>query len=104
MAEVPGDPSEMYASSELRWPVEITHLEQKRAVAARVAAVARDGQTIGIGSGSNTYLVLWALGNRVRDEGLQIRVTTSSYETESAAMKLGIPTVPLGWVEPVWGV
>jgi ribose 5-phosphate isomerase A len=94
----------MYASSELRWPLEIANVEEKRKVAARIAAVARDGETIGIGSGSNTYLALWALGERVRDEGLRICVTTSSYETESAALKLGIPTVPLGRVEPVWGV
>jgi ribose 5-phosphate isomerase A len=94
----------MYASAELRWPVEITNLGLKRDVAARAAAVAQDGETIGIGSGSNTYLVLWALGARVREEGLRIRVVTSSYETESAALTLGIPTVPLGRVEPVWGV
>lgn len=94
----------MYASAALRWPAEITNLEQKREVAQRAAAVAHDGETIGIGSGSNAYLVLWAIGARVRSEGLRILVTTSSYETESAALTLGIPTVPLGRVEPVWGV
>jgi ribose 5-phosphate isomerase A len=94
----------MYASAALRWPAEITNLEQKREVAQRAAAVVHDGETIGIGSGSNAYLVLWAIAARVRSEGLRIRVVTSSYETESAALTLGIPTVPLGRVEPVWGV
>jgi ribose 5-phosphate isomerase A len=94
----------MYASPELRWPVEITNLEQKREVSARIASVARDGETVGIGSGSSTYLVLWELGVRVREQGLRIRVVTSSYETECAAGTLGIPTVPLGRVQPVWGV
>jgi ribose 5-phosphate isomerase A len=104
---VPGDHAEkpdIYASPELHWPVEIANLGEKRVIAARIAAVAREGETVGIGSGSNAYLALWELGVRVREEGLRIRVVTSSYETERAAGTLGIPTVPLGRVQPVWGV
>jgi ribose 5-phosphate isomerase A len=98
------DPAELYASALLHWPTEISNLEQKTAVAQRAAAHVEDGQIVGIGSGSNTYLALWAIGERVKREGLAIQIVTSSYETGMAALRLGIPQVPLGSVEPEWGV
>jgi ribose 5-phosphate isomerase A len=104
MPEQPMDPTELYASALLHWPSQITNLEQKTAVAQRAAAHVEDGQIVGIGSGSNTYLALWAIGERVRREGLSIQMVTSSYETGLAAFRLGIPQVPLGSVEPEWGV
>jgi ribose 5-phosphate isomerase A len=104
MSEPPKDSAELYASTLLHWPSEITNLEQKKAVAQRAAAHVEDGQTVGIGSGSNTYLALWAIGERVKREGLSIQIVTSSYETGMAALRLGIPQLPLGSVEPEWGV
>jgi ribose 5-phosphate isomerase A len=104
MGEQPTDPAELYASALLHWPAQITNLEQKAAVAARAAAHVQDGQIVGIGSGSNTYLALWAIGERVKREDLRIQMVTSSYETGMAALRLGIPQVPLGSVEPDWGV
>jgi ribose 5-phosphate isomerase A len=104
VAQEPQELFDLHASPALPWPVSIVDLEEKRAVAARAAVLVADGLTIGIGSGSATYLVLWAIGERVRRERLSIRVVTSSYETEVAAGTLGIPTLPLGSVEPDWGV
>jgi len=104
MTGEPSDLTDRYASALLHWPTEIKNLEAKSVAADRVAAQAKDGETIGIGSGSNTYLALWAIGERVQREGLAVRMVTSSYETEMAALKLGIPTLPLGTVQPVWGV
>lgn len=94
----------MHASSVLRWPQSISNLEQKRAVAARAAALVRDGQVVGIGSGSAAYLALSAIGERIAAEGLDVRMVTSSYETEAAALSQAIPLLPLGSIEPDWGV
>jgi ribose 5-phosphate isomerase A len=96
--------SDWYASAALHWPVSVANIEEKRAVADRIAANVSDGAMIGIGSGSATYVALWAIGQRVQRESLSIRIVTSSYETQTAAYTLGIPTVPLGSVEPEWGV
>ncbi|HEX3618658.1 MAG TPA: ribose 5-phosphate isomerase A [Solirubrobacteraceae bacterium] len=96
--------SDWYASAALHWPVSVTNIEEKRAVAERIAAKVSDGAMIGIGSGSATYMALWAIGQRVQRESLSIRIVTSSYETQTAAYTLGIPTVPLGSVQPEWGV
>lgn len=95
---------ELHASALLRWPQAIAGLDEKQAVAARVAEQVADGQLIGIGSGSSTYLTLIAIGERVRAEGLKVSVVCSSYETETAAARLGLPLLALGSVEPDWGV
>jgi ribose 5-phosphate isomerase A len=96
--------SDWYASAALHWPVSVTNLDEKRVVAERIATKVTDGALIGIGSGSATYMALWAIGQRVERESLAITIATSSYETEMAAHTLGIPTVPLGSVQPEWGV
>lgn len=96
--------SAWYASAALHWPVTVANLEHKRAVGERIAAKVTDGALIGVGSGSATYMALWAIGERVRRESLSIQIVTTSYETETAACTLGIPTLPLGAVEPEWGV
>jgi ribose 5-phosphate isomerase A len=96
--------SDRFASAILRWPAQITNLDAKLQVAAKVAAMVQDGQTIGMGSGSAAFLSLQAIGERVAREGLKILVTTTSYETETAATTLGLPLVPLGRVMPDWGV
>ncbi|HET9094657.1 MAG TPA: ribose 5-phosphate isomerase A [Solirubrobacteraceae bacterium] len=93
-----------FASSALRWPERVSNLEEKRAAGERIAARVVDGSLVGIGSGSATYMALWAIGRRVQRESLGIRIVTSSYETEVAAQTLGIPTLPLGSVRPEWGV
>jgi ribose 5-phosphate isomerase A len=98
------DLSALFASSALHWPTSIKNLAEKTAVAERIAAQVRDGALIGIGSGSATYVALWAIGRRVQEESLSVRLVTASYETEAAALTLGIPTLPLGSVEPDWGV
>jgi ribose 5-phosphate isomerase A len=93
-----------YASKYLQWPANLTHIEEKQKVAERAASRVENGQIVGIGSGSSAYLVLWAIGERVAAEQLDIKLVTSSYETEAAAGTLGIPTLPLGSVRPLWGV
>jgi ribose 5-phosphate isomerase A len=98
------DLSELFASPALHWPTTVANLAEKTAVAERIAARVSDGALIGIGSGSATYMALWAIGRRVQQESLSVRVVTASYETEVAALRLGLPTVPLGSVEPDWGV
>lgn len=104
MSSTPEDLSAWYASAALHWPASVANIAEKQAVAERIATHVRDGQLIGIGSGSATYMALWAIGQRVRRESLSIRIATTSYETETAAHTLGIPTVPLGAAEAEWGV
>lgn len=97
-------PEHRYASELLRWPEEVSNLDAKLAVARRIAARARSGDCIGIGSGSATYLALWEIGERARREGLAITVIASSYETETAAATLGLRIARLGQATPDWSI
>ncbi|HEX3803686.1 MAG TPA: ribose 5-phosphate isomerase A [Solirubrobacteraceae bacterium] len=99
-----GDLSAWYASTALHWPENVKNLAAKQEVAERIAGRVTDGALIGIGSGSATYMALWSIGQRVQRESLSIRIATTSYETQAAAVTLGLSTVPLGSVQPDWGV
>jgi ribose 5-phosphate isomerase A len=98
------DPADWYATAALRWPAEVKNLDVKLEVAARVAARARGGDIVGIGSGSAAYLTLWAIGRRALAEKLSIQVIPTSYETEAAAVTLQLPLARLGQTTPTWGV
>lgn len=92
------------ASALLHWPAEVKNLETKLRIAQRVATWASDGDCIGVGSGSATYLALWAIGQRARAEGLRLTVIPSSYETEMAAATLGLGQSRLGQAVPGWSI
>jgi ribose 5-phosphate isomerase A len=101
---MPDDASAWAASPLLPWPREVEHLEVKLDVARRIAQRAAGGQVIGIGSGSAAFLTLAAIGRRVTDEQLDLRVIPTSYETEVAASRLQLPLARLGQVNPDWAV
>lgn len=103
-ADRQGDPDRPYASTFLRWPATVTDLPAKEQVAASVADLVTNGDTIGIGSGSNAYLALRAIARRVHQESLSLRVIASSYEIEIAAADLGIPLASLRERAPAWVV
>ena len=96
--------SQWSASALLAWPRQVANLDVKLEVAQRVADRARDGDVIGIGSGSAAYLALWAIGRRVAQEQISVRVVPTSYETEVAACTLHLPLARLGQATPGWGV
>lgn len=67
----------------------------KRAVAERVAAMIDDGMCVGLGTGSTAALAIAALGARIRDGGLQIVGTPTSFAAERLARRHGIPLATL---------
>lgn len=71
--------------------------------AAAVAAVARieTGMTLGLGTGSTVQFALEALGERVRNEGLEVRGVATSRRTQREAQALGIPLTELARVEVI---
>ena len=58
----------------LQWSNAIINREGKEIVAQEIAAMAKDGDVIGAGSGSTVYLTLFALAERIRKESLHIEV------------------------------
>lgn len=85
-----------------RWPSEIDNREAKEAVAGQLASRASDGDVIGIGSGSTSFLALLALRTRVQREGLRIRCVPTSLEIESYCTQLGLDVTTLVNARPDW--
>ena len=65
--------------------------ELKRIAAESAAQEVRDGDVVGLGTGSTTYYAVRALGARVRDEGLSIKAIPTSVDTRIHALEFGIP-------------
>jgi ribose 5-phosphate isomerase A len=74
----------------LRWGSEISNREAKEAIGAQVAQRAADGQVIGAGSGTTSFLTVVALGRRAQAEGLEITVVPTSIEIALAAEAVGL--------------
>ncbi len=70
------------------------HDRSKRQAAERALEAVRDGQVIGLGTGSTAKFAIEGLGRRVR-EGLSIKGVPTSIATERMAIELGIPLLGL---------
>ncbi len=86
----------------LEWSGEITNREQKEQVASRIASRVKDGDVIGVGSGSTSFLAIQAIGRRVLAEKLSVVGIPTSAEVALACTVLGIPTTTLLNKKPDW--
>ncbi|MDR3140535.1 MAG: ribose 5-phosphate isomerase A [Tannerellaceae bacterium] len=86
----------------LPWGKIITRREEKEIIANKIASLANDGDIIGIGSGSTSYLALLALAKRVKEENIQIKAIPTSLEITIACAQLDIPVVNLMEYKPDW--
>ena len=75
----------------------------KAAVAQALAGFVKDGQVIGLGSGSTVELALEAIGKRVKAEGLRIVGVPTSIRTARIASQMGVSVLsPFADVEIDW--
>ncbi len=84
------------------WNGEISNLEDKEKVANQLALAVKDGDVIGVGSGSTCFLAIKAIGKRIREEGLHITAIPTSYEVRMLCENFGIPTTTLLVERPDW--
>lgn len=84
------------------WKEEISNREQKEKIAKEIAKVAKNGDVIGFGSGSTSYLAAIEIANRVQTEGLNIIAIPTSYEIKMLCTYLNIPTATLEEKKPDW--
>ncbi len=69
--------------------------ESEKELAGRAAArLVRDGEVVGLGTGSTAYFAVVALGERVK-AGLKIVGIPTSVATEEVARKVGVPLTTL---------
>jgi ribose 5-phosphate isomerase A len=86
----------------LDWNGEISHLEEKQKIAEKIAKIAKDGDVIGVGSGSTSFLAIQAIANRMKNENLKIKAIPTSRELGMVCNYLEIPVETLITAKPDW--
>jgi ribose 5-phosphate isomerase A len=86
----------------LGWSSEIINISGKQKVAEQIAGKVKDGDILGIGSGSTVYLALIAIAERIRNENLDVKGIPTSLEISMFCSKLGIPLTTLFEYKPDW--
>lgn len=84
------------------WNSEISNKEKKEALARRIASLVKDGDTIGFGSGSTSYLAIKEIAKRINQEKINIVAVPTSYEIKLLCSSLGIQTASILEKKPDW--
>ena len=72
----------------------------KRAAGRAAAERVESGMVVGLGTGSTVFYTLERLGERVRDEGLELSGVPTSTDTEAKAKEFGIPLLGFDELQP----
>jgi ribose 5-phosphate isomerase A len=84
------------------WPTTIENYEAKSQVAVHAARRLRDGDVVGVGSGSTSMLALHALVDSARRQTFHFSAITTSLEMAIACAELLVPTTSLLQARPDW--
>ena len=71
---------------------EISNKEEKILVAKKIANKVKNGDIIGFGSGSTSYLAIIEIAKKIKEENINILAIPTSYEIKMLCNELGIPT------------
>lgn len=88
--------------SDIKWNGEISNQEEKEKVAKKIAQKVKDGDVIGFGSGSTSFLATKAIAKRMQEENLHVTAIPTSHEIRLLCTSLGIPTTTLIDKKPDW--
>jgi ribose 5-phosphate isomerase A len=88
--------------SNLEWSTDIINYNHKMKVAQAVALKVKQGDVIGFGSGSTSFLAAKEIARRKTEEGISIKAIPTSREIHFACNALGIPVVSLNDERPDW--
>lgn len=86
----------------LAWSEAISNREAKQKVAQKIADKVKDGDVIGVGSGSTSFLALQAIAEKVKAEKLSVKAIPTSIELSMACSHLGVPLTTLFENRPDW--
>lgn len=86
----------------IEWGRMISNRKEKQIIANQIAANVRDGEILGVGSGSTVYLALQSIAQRIEREKLHIYAIPTSHEIKMTCARLGIPLTSLLEHTPDW--
>jgi len=87
---------------EFAWPNPIDNYEAKLRVAQKVAALLKDGDVVGVGSGSTSFIAIGVLAERAKKENLRCLAIPTSHEMTFACAAAGLPVTSLWEHTPDW--
>lgn len=87
---------------EFDWKNNVDNKEEKEKLAKRVTARVKDGDVIGFGSGSTSYLAAEEIAKKVKSEGLHIKAIPTSKIISKLCESLKIETTTLEKDKPDW--
>ena len=80
----------------------INNKEEKQRIASIIANKVKDGDVIGFGSGSTSYLAIYAIADKMKNEHIKITAIPTSHEVELLCHSLDIHTTNLLDKKPDW--
>jgi ribose 5-phosphate isomerase A len=86
----------------VEWRGEISDYDAKERIAQKMASRLRDGDVVGVGSGSTSLLTLHALVDVSKKNGWRFTAITTSLEIEIDCANLSVPTSDLLQRRPDW--
>lgn len=86
----------------LQWSDAIINREGKERVGMEMAAKMKNGDVIGVGSGSTVYIAVLAMAERIKKEHMNVLVIPASMELSMTCTQLGIPQTTLWEKKPDW--
>ena len=87
---------------DLKWNSVISNAEDKKRIAKIVANKVKDGDTIGFGSGSTSFIATKEIAKKIKNEKLNIIAIPTSYEIKLLCDNLNIPTGSIMEYKPDW--
>ncbi len=82
--------------------MEWRNFEEKLKVAKKIVEKVKDGDVIGVGSGSTSFIAIKEIAKKVKEENLKITAIPTSYEINLLCNELRIPTASLLDKKPDW--
>lgn len=81
---------------------EITNKESKQKIALKIAENIKEGEVIGFGSGSTSFLAVCAIAEKIKKEKINITAIPTSQEIKMLCASLKIQTTTLLEKKPDW--
>ena len=81
---------------------EIENKEEKEKIAKKISEKVKNGDVIGFGSGTTSYLAILAIAEKMKKDDIKITAIPTSYEIELLCNNLGIQTTTLKQAKPDW--
>jgi len=86
----------------LKWSGEIANRPAKEKLALEIAQMLKNGDVVGVGSGSTSFLAVQAIGERLKREQIRCIAIPTSVEVELACIACGLPVTTLASARPDW--